>query len=98
MWNRQRILTLSSVCMALVHITTALEKQSGPVLGEVFDLTDLNFDQFVNSSTTSPPWLIEIYAPWCPACKDLEPVWQRLAADLGPSGILMGKVSSIYSL
>ncbi|KAG7669190.1 hypothetical protein KSW81_007350 [Nannochloris sp. 'desiccata'] len=28
----------------------------------------------------------------CPACKDLEPVWQRLAADLGPGGILVGKI------
>ncbi|KAL4534548.1 hypothetical protein Ndes2526B_g05485 [Nannochloris sp. 'desiccata'] len=78
--------------MTLHQIATASINAPVPVLGQVFDLTDINFDQHVNSSATSPPWLIEIYAPWCPACKDLEPVWQRLAADLGPGGILVGKI------
>lgn len=32
-----------------------------PVPGEVFQLTDLNFDQVINGTH---PWFIDIYAPW----------------------------------
>jgi thiol-disulfide isomerase/thioredoxin len=92
-----KILTIVSVCLTLLHVALASEHQ--PELGSVFDLTDINFDHHVNSSASSPPWLIELYAPWCPACKDLEPMWQQLAADLGPSGLLLGKVRNyLYNL
>jgi len=81
--------TFISAFVTLHHIVKASVDEPTPELGQVFDLTDMNFDFHVNSSRA---WLIEIYAPWCPACKELEPVWQRLAADLSPSGILVGKI------
>ena len=27
-------------------------------------------------------WLIEFYAPWCPACRALQPRWDQLARDI----------------
>ena len=50
---------------------------------DVTVLTDGDFDALVGDGT-AVPWLIEIYAPWCGACKELRPVWERAARKLPP--------------
>ncbi|KAG7201663.1 hypothetical protein KM043_004393 [Ampulex compressa] len=37
-------------------------------------------------------WMVEFYAPWCPACKALEPIWEHLAAHKKGLNINVGKV------
>ncbi|KYM76355.1 Thioredoxin-related transmembrane protein 1 [Atta colombica] len=37
-------------------------------------------------------WMIEFYAPWCPACKALEPVWEDLASSKKDLNINVGKI------
>ncbi|KAJ8678970.1 hypothetical protein QAD02_014757 [Eretmocerus hayati] len=37
-------------------------------------------------------WMVEFYAPWCPACKALEPIWESLAFQKKELGINVGKV------
>ncbi|XP_067130787.1 thioredoxin-related transmembrane protein 1-like isoform X2 [Centruroides vittatus] len=36
-------------------------------------------------------WMLEFYAPWCPACKSLETTWEEFAASSKKLGINVGK-------
>lgn len=37
-------------------------------------------------------WMVEFYAPWCPACQQLEPLWQEFAKWSDDLGIKVGSV------
>ncbi|XP_050459361.1 thioredoxin-related transmembrane protein 1 [Cataglyphis hispanica] len=37
-------------------------------------------------------WMIEFYAPWCPACKALEPIWEDIALLKRNLNINIGKI------
>jgi len=40
-------------------------------------ITDNNWEQLDKGE-----WLIEFFAPWCPACRALQPRWDKLAKDV----------------
>ncbi|XP_076221240.1 uncharacterized protein LOC116429991 [Nomia melanderi] len=50
-------------------------------------LTEENWDRMLIGE-----WMVEFYAPWCPACKALEPVWDHLASQKKSLNINVGKV------
>lgn len=77
------------VVLALLILPSACKDL--PVLGEVFQLDDWNFDTHINSSST---WMIAISASWCPACRDLEPVWKALAQELKDDDIFVAKIDA----
>jgi thiol-disulfide isomerase/thioredoxin len=56
----------------------------------VIPLTDLNFDTLVNGSAD---WMINLHSPWCPACQEMSPVWERLVPKAREKGYLVGKVN-----
>ncbi|EFN80766.1 Thioredoxin domain-containing protein 1 [Harpegnathos saltator] len=37
-------------------------------------------------------WMVEFYAPWCPACRALEPIWEHLASSKKDLNINVGKI------
>ncbi|KAJ2082126.1 hypothetical protein H4R24_001822 [Coemansia sp. RSA 988] len=48
------------------------------VLGQVVVLTKDNFTE----GTADGPWFVKFYAPWCPHCQTLAPVWKQVANEL----------------
>eukprot|EP01116_Phalansterium_solitarium_P009011 TRINITY_DN22_c0_g2_i1.p1 TRINITY_DN22_c0_g2~~TRINITY_DN22_c0_g2_i1.p1 ORF type:complete len:312 (-),score=109.31 TRINITY_DN22_c0_g2_i1:521-1360(-) len=56
---------------------------------DVVVLTDATFDSQV---TETSEWYLEFYAPWCGHCKHLEPVYEKVATNLKPKNIKVGKI------
>ena len=48
-------------------------------ISSVLDLIPENFDKIVLKS--GKPALVEFFAPWCGHCKNLAPVWEKLAQN-----------------
>ena len=59
--------------------------------GEVYVLTQKNFDQMVLQSRDI--WIVEFYAPWCGHCKALEPEYAQAAKNL-KGQVKLGKVDA----
>ncbi|MEM1657971.1 MAG: thioredoxin [Candidatus Jordarchaeales archaeon] len=64
------------------------EAEAGGVKNIVM-LNEESFDSFVSGSTT--PVLIDFFATWCPPCKMMEPVMEKLAEEFAGK-IAFGKV------
>jgi len=52
----------------------------------VIDLTDVTFDEIVNSSDV--PVLVDFWAPWCGPCKMIAPVLSEIAQELGDKAVI----------
>lgn len=51
------------------------------------DVTDSNWEDILSGE-----WMIEFYAPWCPACQQLQPVWKEFADWGDDMGVNIAKV------
>ncbi|XP_053357378.1 thioredoxin-related transmembrane protein 1 [Clarias gariepinus] len=50
-------------------------------------ITDANWEEILTGE-----WMIEFFAPWCPACQQLQPVWNEFADWSEDIGVNIAKV------
>ena len=57
-------------------------------LQNVVELTAENFKEYVSADAENPTpnVFVEFYAPWCPFCQKLEPIWNELPNELRKYG------------
>ena len=42
--------------------------------GKLYELNEDNWDQLLTGE-----WMVEFFAPWCPACQSLQPNWESFS-------------------
>ncbi|XP_062129977.1 thioredoxin-related transmembrane protein 1 isoform X1 [Drosophila sulfurigaster albostrigata] len=86
-----QILAASCVIVTLLAAqsataSTAAAKASKPD-GKLIELDEDNWQLMLNGE-----WMIEFFAPWCPACKNLAPVWERYANTAKDVNVNVAKI------
>ena len=56
----------------------------------MIELTPKDFDESLSSGN----WLVKFYAPWCGYCRQLEPTYKEVAAQLANKNVKFAKVDA----
>lgn len=75
------LMTEKIIDFAVKLLREKIERQAGiyNAKGRVVELYDRNFEKTVLES--EEPWLVQFYAPWCPHCQKLGPIYAQLAKN-----------------
>ncbi|XP_017866599.1 PREDICTED: thioredoxin-related transmembrane protein 1 isoform X2 [Drosophila arizonae] len=89
-----KILTASCVIVTLFAAQNAAGDRSSTATkrvsqanGNLIELDEDNWHLMLNGE-----WMIEFFAPWCPACKNLAPVWERYASTAKDVNVNVAKI------
>ncbi|XP_069996598.1 thioredoxin-related transmembrane protein 1 [Penaeus vannamei] len=78
----RRRYTLLLASFVILHVVSRSWAKAG-----VVELDEDNWHQMLEGE-----WMVEFFAPWCPACKALKPIWQDFATWSDDLGISVGQV------
>ncbi|KAH8418654.1 hypothetical protein KR222_008830 [Zaprionus bogoriensis] len=81
-----QILAASCVIVTLLAAAASSTKVSQPN-GNLIELHEDNWQLMLKGE-----WMIEFFAPWCPACKNLAPVWERYANTAKDVNVHVAKI------
>ncbi|XP_046859289.1 thioredoxin-related transmembrane protein 1-like [Xenia sp. Carnegie-2017] len=81
----RNLLPSKVVASCLVYILFIFNTIS--VQGESEILTEENWDVVLNGQ-----WMIKFYAPWCPACRNLRPTWEKFAVKAESLGVRVAEI------
>ncbi|XP_007886373.1 thioredoxin-related transmembrane protein 1 [Callorhinchus milii] len=81
-WGKRRQLLGLAALLTWLSAPAALAKRSPVIV-----ITDQNWGEMLQGE-----WMIEFYAPWCPACQQLQSEWSEFAEWSEDLGINVAKV------
>jgi len=76
------IVTKYLTCLVCVLVWSEVE-----CVGKLVELQDESWNQILEGE-----WMVQFFAPWCPACKSLQPIWEDFAAWSSDLNIKVGRV------
>ncbi|KAJ3613309.1 hypothetical protein NHX12_019559 [Muraenolepis orangiensis] len=82
MWESTPRLLCLCLCLALVVQLTAAGRASS-----LKEITDGNWEDILAGE-----WMIKFFAPWCPACQQIQPAWSEFADWGEDMGVNIAKV------
>ncbi|XP_077092614.1 thioredoxin-related transmembrane protein 1 [Siphateles boraxobius] len=81
--SRVREMTAGACVFSALIATCVMLQPVSAKPGKLREITDGNWEEILTGE-----WMIEFFAPWCPACQQLQPVWNEFAEwgeDMGVS-------------
>ncbi|CAL8099830.1 unnamed protein product [Orchesella dallaii] len=70
------------IVLGVIHLGSSATKDANLV-----QVNDDNWNQILEGE-----WMVEFFAPWCPACRSLQPVWEDFSSWGRDLGIQVGQV------
>ncbi|KAM9294392.1 thioredoxin-related transmembrane protein 1 [Gastrophryne carolinensis] len=77
---------IQALCLLLLQLL-CLPPGLAAKKGDVIDITDSNWRDILHGE-----WMVEFYAPWCPACQKLQSEWAKFAEWGEDLGVNVAKV------